>query len=231
MSRLVCAVALAGAAWAGTASAQDFRGMELSAEVLSFTDDGDIGQTAYRGSLEFGVFGAFGVAADLSFYDFAGDDGVTNANLHAFYEVSDATAVGLFYGRESYGEDATADAIGVEGLYGFGYARLEGSLGFVDDEVEDFWVAGFDGTYDFTPNISLIGGASLIQAEESSQNRISLGGEYRFGNGPAVYGEVGRVGFEDEGATYIGLGARIGLGRNGGTTFDSRGYSEELSGF
>jgi len=66
---LVCGAVAAGL-WAGAATAQGFKGAELSAEILAFTEDTDLGETTYEGSVEFGVFGGFSVAADLSYHGF-----------------------------------------------------------------------------------------------------------------------------------------------------------------
>ena len=51
------------------------------------------------------------------------------------------------------------------------------------------------------------------------------------------YAEIGRVSVEDDGGSfgpstnYIGLGARLAIGPNSGTTFDSHGLSELITGF
>jgi hypothetical protein len=236
MSRLVCTVALAGVAWTGIASAQEFKGAEVSAEVLSYTDDGDIAQTTYRGSLEFGVFGGFGVAADLSFYNFGDDESERNVTLHVLYDALAMATVGGFYSNEGY-EDGSIDSFGIEAGRSMGAAGVEGYLGFADDEESSYRFLGLDAAYDISPNISLTGGFSVIDGDEVGSSRLSIGGEYRFGDGPAVYAQVGRFNLdfdgtpEDESETFIGVGARIAVGPNRGTTFDARGLTETLSGF
>lgn len=235
MSRLVCAVALAGVAWTGAVGAQEFKGAEVSAEILSYTDDGDIAQTTYRGSLEFGVFGGFGVAADLSFYNFGDDDRLRNGTLHLLYDAMALATVGGFYSHESY-DDGSTDSFGLEAGRSMGSAGIEGYLGFADDEGDDYRFAGLDATYDLSRNISVIGAAALIDGEEVGSSRLSIGGEYRFGDGPAVYAQVGRINVdfdsaEDSSETFVGIGARIAVGPNRGTTFGTRGLSEALAGF
>ena len=236
MSRLICAVALAGVAWTGVASAQEFRGAEVSAEVLSYTDEGDIAQTTYRGSLEFGVFGGFGIAADLSFYNFGDDDKVRDGTLHFLYDAMAVATVGGFYSHESY-DDGSTDSFGFEAERNMGSAGIEGYLGFADDQGTDYRFAGIDASYEVTPNISVLGSAALIDGNEVGSSRLSIGGEYRFGDGPAVYAQVGRINIDFDGAaedsneTFVGVGARIAVGPNRGTTFESRGLSEALSGF
>lgn len=236
MSRLIGAVALVGMAWTGVASAQEFKGAELSAEILSYTDDGDIAQRTYQGSLEFGVFGGFGVAADLSFYNFGDDEKERDVTLHVLYDAMAFATVGGFYSNESY-EDGSIDSFGVEAGRSMGSAGVEGYLGFANDEDSSYRFLGVDGTYDLSRNISVIGGLSVINGDEVGSSRLSIGGEYRFGDGPAVYAQIGRMNIdfndlaEDQNETFIGLGARIAIGPNRGTTFEARGLTEALSGF
>lgn len=209
--------------------------MELSAEVLGFTDNGDIGQTTYRGALEFGVFGSLGAAADLSFYDFAGDDGGRNVTLHAFYEVLDLATVGAFYAQDSY-DEASAEAFGIEATRSMGFADVEGYAGMGEVDGDEFRILGIEGGYDFTDSIGVTGAAAYVDADSGGGNRLAIGGEYRLGRGPALFAEVGRLQRSHDGAnadeseTYLSLGARIGLGPNGATVFGSRGLKESLSG-
>lgn len=235
MNGWVRAAALAGAAWGGAACAQEFKGAELAAEVLGFGGDGDVSQTTYRGSAEMGVLGGLGVAADLSFYDF-GDDGTRNLTLHVVYDAFQFASLGAFYARDG-GDGPSADSFGVEAGRSFGAAGVDGYLGFVSDDEADYRILGLDGTYDLVAGLSLTGSANVLDADEGRVSRLAIGGEYRFGRGPAVYAEVGRVnvsddavGFEDD-ETYVGLGARIAVGPNDGTTFKPRGVNETVTGF
>lgn len=239
MRRLVCATALAGVAWTGAASAQEFKGAEVSAEILGYTDDSDLGETTYRGSLEFGVFGGFGVQADLAFHDSRTIDlGARTATIHALYDAFSLATLGLFYSRDEVDSDGLEGSVniwGIEGGRSFGMAGVEGYVGFLDGEGDDGQLAGVEGTYDITRNISAIGSADILMGD-SEATRLAVGGAYRFGEGgPSLFGEIGRVsvdaGGEDSAETFVTLGARLALGRNDGTTFGSRSLFEVLSGF
>ena len=237
MRKLAGAVALLGAAWAGGVTAQEFKGAEVSAELLAFSDGDDIVANNYRGSVEFGIMGTFGVAADLSFYDFEDGDGVRNVTLHALYDAFSFGTVGGFYARDSSEDGDPLNIFGVEGGTSFGQAGVEGYLGFGEEEDERFTIFGFDGAYDVTPAISVIASGAAVDIEGGGLSRLSIGGEYRFGDtGPAVYAEVGRVSVGDDAGfgdstRFIGFGGRIAIGPNQGTTFESRGLTEILGSF
>lgn len=236
MTRIVAA-GLAAILLSGTAQAQEFKGAEISVEALAFTEADDVVSTTYRGSAEMAVYGGFGVAADLNFYDFGDSDGIRNLTVHAIYDAFEFATVGAFYAFDS-SEGETVSTYGIEGGRSFGSAGVEGYLGLVDAEAEAFRVLGADGTYDVTDSISLTGSAAFLLADEGQASRLSAGGEYRFGGtGPALYAEIGRLSISDEvedlgaSATFVGVGARIAVGPNRGTTFESRGVYEAIAGF
>lgn len=236
MNKLFGAALLAAVAAAGAASAQEFKGAELSAEILMFDEGDDLTSMNYRGSLEFGVFGPFGGAADLSFYDFEDDDSARSVTLHAIYDAFSMATVGAFYARDSAdGQDA--DLYGIEASSSFGSFGGEVYLGMGSDEVDDIVTFGFDGAYDVTSSISVLASGAAVDLESGGFSRLSVGGEYRFGEtGPALYAEIGRlgVGIDDGDSasnTFIGLGGRIAIGPNRGTTFESRGIFELLGSF
>jgi hypothetical protein len=236
---LAAAAILAGFVGVGAAAAQDFKGAEVSAEVLAFTEDSDLGETTYRGSLEFGFFDAFGIQADLAFHDSRSIDlGARTATVHALYDAFEFATVGLFYSHdevEADGLDGSATLWGIEVGRSFGAAGAEGYLGFVDGDGDDGQIAGIEGAYDITRSISVTGSGSILMGD-SQASRLSVGGAYRFGDGgPSLYGEIGRLnvdnGIEDSSESFVTLGARLAIGRNDGTTFGSRGLFEVLSGF
>jgi hypothetical protein len=95
-----------------------------------------------------GVYGGFGVAADLNFYDFGvDDDGVSNFTLHALYDALEFATVGAFYAQDSV-NDATGTTFGVEAGRSFGQAGIESYIGFADDEGADYRILGADGAFD-----------------------------------------------------------------------------------
>lgn len=237
MRKLASAAALLSVAWAGGAMAQDFKGAEVSAELLTFNDGDEVLANNYRGSVEFGVMGTFGVAADLSFYDFEEGDSVRNITLHVLYDAFAFGTVGGFYARDSEEGFDPSNVFGVEGGTSFGQAGVEAYLGFGERNDEGFTIFGFDGAYDVTPAISITASGAAVDIDGGGLSRLSVGGEYRFGDrGPAVYAEVGRVSVgEDTGLGesrgFIGFGGRIAIGPNRGTTFESRGLNEVLGSF
>lgn len=236
MGRILGAVALVAAAWADWAAAQEFKGAELSAELLAFSEGEDATSTNYRGSVEFGVLDAFGLAADLSFYDFGDGDGARNVTLHALYDAFSFATVGAFYARDS-SDEASVDLFGIEAGRSFGAAGVEGYVGVGEEGDESFTTFGFDGAYDVTRDISITASGAAVDLEGGGISRLSVGGEYRFGaTGPALYADVGRLGVDDdaglgESTGFIGVGGRIAIGPNQGTTFESRGLFEVLGSF
>ena len=236
MGRYLGAVALLAAAWADWSMAQEFKGAELSAELLTFNEGDDVTSNNYRGSVEFGVFEAFGLAADLSFYDFEDGEGVRNITVHAIYDAFSMATVGAFYARDS-SEDERLDVMGVEAGRSFGSVGVEGYVGFGEEEDEGFTTFGFDGAFDVTPSVSLTASGAAVDLEGGGVSRLSIGGEYRFGEaGPAVYADVGRLSVGDDAGlgdstSFIGVGGRVAIGPNRGTTFESRGLYEVLGSF
>ncbi len=230
---------LAASVAAGAATAQDFKGAEVSAEILGYTDDSDLGETTYRGSLEFGIFDGFGIQADLAFHDSRTVDlGARTTTIHAIYDALDVATVGLFYSHDEVdaeGIDGSANLYGIEAGRSFGAGGGEAYFGFVDGEGDDGQVAGVEGTYDVTQNIAVTGSADFLFADTNA-TRLSIGGAYSFGDGgPSLFGQIGRLnvddGVEDSGENFVTLGARLAIGPNQGTTFGSRGLFEILSGF
>ena len=236
MARLAGAALLTCAALGSAASAQEFRGAEVSAELLTFTKGDDLTSNNYRGSVEFGLFGGFGVQADLSFYDFEDGDTVRSVTVHGLYDAFDLATVGAFYSQETVDETDTA-VFGVEAGRSFGAAEVEGYLGRGDADGEGFTTFGFDAAYEVTPTISVTASGAAVDLEGGGVSRLSVGGEFRFGEqGPAVYAEIGRLSASDDAglgdsAGFLGVGARLSLGQNRGTSFESRGLFDVLGSF
>jgi len=225
--RMIALAALAVAFGSG-AQAQSFSGAEISAEALAFSDDSDFGQTTYNGSLEFSVFGGFSVAGDLNYYGFRGFGGnSTGATLHGLYSLGPDTAVGLFYGQDWTDTD-TLDHYGVEGSTRFGGIGVEGFVGMVNGSV-DATMLGVSGNYDIGNVFTATADFGLVDADSGSTTRASIGGEMTLFNGPQVYAELGQISTDINDEAFISLGARIALGPQGGTTFDSRGLFEILN--
>lgn len=237
MTKLWRAALLAAFPVAGLAQAQEFRGAEISGEVLAYTDDSELGETTYRGSLEFGVLGGFGVQADLAFHDARTIDFGSRAfTLHASYDAFGVGTIGAFYARDTVeGSGAAPERdvalYGLEGAKALGGAAVEGYAGIFSGDGMEGQAFGLEGGYDLTGAITLTGSAAFVSGDVEA-SRLSIGGQYRFGQGPAVFAEVGRLdgSAEEDAAAFVTLGARLAIGPNDGTTFGGRGLYEVLSG-
>lgn len=224
---------------ATSAFAQGFTGAEFGLEYESFSDF-DESIISYYGAAEFEVLPQFGASADFSLYtNDAADDNVSNVTFHGFYKLGSGTGVGGFYGRDSLGTGDSIDIYGGEGAYNFGQGTVDGYVGFGDPENSENDVAfsGISIDYDLGNNIGIIAAFNtlLINADsadlETNTTSFEIGGTYTFGPGVTVFGKFGTVDIEvdDAGAvataddSYIGIGASVGFGPDGGTTFGPRG--------
>jgi len=236
MTRALAWTAIVAATVTGNAAvAQEFKGAEVSAEVLGYTDNSDLGETAYRGSLEFGIFGPFGIQADLAFHDSRTVDlGARTTTVHVTYDALAFATVGLFYSHDELDESAIDGSVSLYGLEAgrnFGAAAGEAYFGFFDSDGDNGQVAGAEGSYDISRNISVTGSADILFSDADA-TRFALGGAYRFGDGgPSVFGQVGRLNVDGDGDTFLTLGAKLAIGPSRGTTFGSRGLFDILSGF
>jgi hypothetical protein len=182
-----------------------------------------------------GVYGGFGVAADLNFYDFGvDDDGLSNFTLHALYDAFESPRWAPSTRRipaTTHGDDVRG-----RGRAQLRSRRHRGVPGLRGRRGVDYRILGADGAFDIGRNFSLTGSTAFLSADEASVSRISVGGEYRFGDaGPALYAEVGRLNVDEE---TTGFGERLDLPRPGariaaaepGTTSRSRGVYEAVAG-
>ncbi|NAZ36953.1 hypothetical protein [Rubellimicrobium sp. CFH 75288] len=227
--RHAAAAAAIGWSLATGAVAQDFRGAEISAEFLAFTEDRSFGETQYRGAVEFGIWDGFGAAADFSFHGWrAFDTDGRNLTLHAFGDLMGWATVGGFYGRDSFDGDG-ANLYGVEAATDLAGAEVQGALGYVDSEDGTGMLLLAEGRYGLG-DFGVTGFAGHLSGDLDA-TRVAFGGDYALGFGPTVYGELGRFSTEGFGETYVTVGARIAIGPRGGTTFGSRSVFSVIPGF
>jgi hypothetical protein len=192
MARLAGAALLMCAALGGAASAQEFRGAEVSAELLTFTKGDDLTSNNYRGSVEFGLFGGFGVQADLSFYDFEDGDTVRSVTVHGLYDAFDLATVGAFYSQETVTRP-TPRSSASRPAAASARRRSRAIWAGATPTARAFTTFGFDAAYEVTPTISVTASGAAVDLEGGGVSRLSVGGEFRFGEqGPAVYAEIGR---------------------------------------
>jgi hypothetical protein len=209
------------------AAAQGFDGAYISAETLGYSSDDGFGQITYSGGAQVS-FGTIAASADFTSYGFEALGGdATSGTLHASYALNPITAVGGYYGFDSYdGSDTTF--FGAEGQTSFAGATVEAFLGQAEGDIAEGTMYGLSGQFVF----GMLGVSADYAAIDDafSTDRLSVAGEWHMGLGPTLYAEWGTVsGFTDE--DYLALGVRIGIGPNGGTTFGPRSTFEISPGF
>ncbi len=208
--------------------AQGFVGAEISGSMLAYSSDTDMGETNYNGGLEFGIVPGISVAADFAYHGFRGLDGNSSTlTVHGLYDLSPTATVGLFYGQDRR-DGGDSDLYGIEGATTLSGISVDGYLGRYEGDLGEGTLLGVNGAFAFTDAISATASAGIVNADENWK-RLSIGGEYQFGNGPTVFAEVGKFDGDVDGENFISIGARIELGQ--GTTFGPRGITEILPGF
>lgn len=210
--------------------AQGFEGAELSAEMLAYTEDTNLGASSYAGGLEFGIIAGIGVGANIARHNWRGEDGnSTSYTLHGMYDVTSTATAGLFVAQDRRDAGDT-DIYGIEGATSLSGIGIEGFLGRYDGTLGTGTMLGVNGAFGFTDALSATASAGIINGEDDiSMSTVSLGGEYSFGTGPTVYAELGQQDLGEDPATFVSVGARIALGQ--GTTFGGRGLTDLLPGF
>jgi hypothetical protein len=226
------------------AAAQGFDGAYISIEKLSYPSDDNAGQMTYSGGAEFGFGPGFGVSADLTAYGFDFLDGnATSATVHAFYRVSQTTAIGAFYGYDSasltlddpftggsFDLDIDGTFYGAEGQASFAGATVEAFLGQSEGDFSQGSIYGLFGQFLFGSFGITADYVALDHEDFGIRDRYSFGGEWHSGVGPTLYAEWGKLGSESLGnesdEEFYTIGVRIGIGSNGGTTFGPRSVIE-----
>ena len=230
MTRTILGGLLAATCATG-ALAQGFSGAELSVEAGAMTDDFDVGHTVYSGSAELAFTPSISVAAGFTHLGYRGlDTAGTGYAAHGMYRMGSGLTAGLFLGRDDM--DGTAvDFAGIEGATSLASADVQGYLGQYTGDAGDGTMIGIAGAFALNDQFGFEGSLDSVSGDQDF-TRIAVGGSYQFGNGPQVFAEVGTLN-DDSGSdgTFITLGARIGIGPQGGTTFGDRGILQALGGF
>jgi hypothetical protein len=210
------------------AAAQGFDGAYISAETLGYSSDSDFGQITYSGGAQVSFGPGIAVSGDFTSYGFEALGGdATSGTLHGLYALNPITAVGAFYGFDSYANSDTS-FYGAEGQTSFAGATVEAFLGRAEGDIAEGAFYGLSGQLVF----GMFGvSADFARLDDTiATDRLSLAGEWHMGLGPTIYAEWGSVsGAIDE--DYLAFGVRIGIGPNGGTTFGPRSTFEIAPGF
>jgi hypothetical protein len=215
------------------ATAQGFTGGDLGIKLFVLSEDSDIGHTRYFGSGEFAITPSFAIAGDFASYrSNAISTNATVFMLHGIYHFDRTTSFGLFLGQER-ADEGNYDTYGVEAATNFMGATLEGFVGQSRaDDVATF--VGAAAEYPLMNQITLTGDVGFVGLDGDNFTRLSAGAEYALAVGPTLYAEAGLLGTDVDGssdsATFIGIGARLDFGPNGGTTFGRRGLFEIVPG-
>ncbi len=211
-------------------------GGSLGIEYSTPLDGQDFGGTAYYGAIEYGFSRDFSLSADLSGYrlDNISTD-ASSATIHGIYHFSETLSVGAFYGLDKLENSDARSIYGFEAGTEFVGAQVEGYLGRLDGETSNATLIGFDGIYALSDGFSLIGNGGLSLQDSADVNRFAIGAQYDMQNGPQFYFEVGKANVESGGIStdqnFIGIGTRVAIGAQRGTTFGPRSLFEILPGF
>lgn len=211
-----------------TGHAQGFEGAELSAGILAYSDDRDMGETSYAAGLQFGITPGIAVGAAFAYHGFrAGDDDSTGFTLRGLYGLTPGVTLGLFAAQDRRAGEAT-DIYGIEAATDVGGIAVEGWLGRMDGAMGDGTLFNLAGSYAFGGPFAATAEFGVVNIDDSAR-RIALGGEYRFDGGPSVFAQIGQSDADGGDETFLSIGARIELGS--GTTFGARGPNAILPGF
>ena len=228
MKTTLLAILAIGAA--SGAQAQGFEGAEISAEIRAQTGDFALGSPVYSGGLEFGITPNIAIAAGFSHYGYRGLEGNGSGyDLQGLYRLGGGTTLGLFAGRDST-DTVTYDFAGLQAGRTVAGFDLQGYLGAYDTDAAGGTLFGVSADFDFARAFTLSGSFDSV-AGDSDSSRLAIGAAYQIGTGPTVFAEFGSHNGATDSDTFITLGARIGLGPRGGTTFGQRGVLESLGGF
>lgn len=222
------AAAVALLAIPAAASAQGFTGASLEAGVLAYTNDTDFGATSYAGGAEFGIIPGLAVGADIARHNLRGEDGNATAfTLHGLYGLGPDFTAGLYIGQDRR-DAGNTDFYGAEVAMRISGIEAEGFFGRYEGQIGEGTMVGIDGAFLLTNEFSATGRAALVNGPEDMTS-VSVGGEYRFYQGPALFAEVGRSNFDGNGDTFIAVGAKIDIGS--GTSFSGRGITDIFPNF
>lgn len=223
-TRTILAAALV--ATPGIALAQGFEGAQVAASVTALGNSGDVDISNYGGGIQFGIGAGISVELDFGLHDWRAISGQSRSmTLHAIYELTPGISAGLYYGEE-HPDSGKVSTYGIEGTSEFGSLDVGGYLGHVEDTVDSATALGVDATMNWGSAFAFSAAVDSYSGMIDMQN-ISLGGEYRFASGPAVFADIGQYSVGGASENYVAIGARVELGR--GTTFRDRGPSNILS--
>ncbi|WP_342075523.1 outer membrane beta-barrel protein [Yoonia sp. SS1-5] len=223
------------------ATAQGITGGELGFGYSTFLDD-DIDTSLYtfNGGVEIGFSPEFSLGLSGASYSAASgdEDNITDTNItvHGIFNLNDATALGVFVGRDFLAEeeidpdDPTAEIaeattyVGAEARTSFAGGSVEGYLGFLDSDIDGDddvtqTIFGVEAAYEAAPSFDVLLGIDSYRVSDDDESitvtAVSIGGAYKIAGGPSIYGEFGNVSISgSDGDVDVSFGDEsfVGLG-------------------
>ena len=229
------------------ALAQDFAGSIDINHTNITEDDADIASTQFAVSGAIAISPQFAFGANVASYDVETvDDAATNITLHGMYRVSPTATIGLFASQDTQG-DFDNTAWGIETGVATRGAKFEAYYGWVDGldgtavGFDDFSIWGGSVAFRVAQGFSLTAAIDAFSGSDDDYTETfstaTIGGLYDFGNGAAIYADLGSIGIngrDDEylydfgDASYVGIGARFAFGADRGTVLGPRGVDQSF---
>ncbi len=241
MKKIIATSALTSLLLAGAAHAVEVTGGYLDLGYSTFTDSdlGDVFNLNGAGELAFAR--AFSAQLDLGAYRFQDlGETATNWTLHGNWHTSGAASFGAFYGQEDI-DNVDFEFYGLEAGFDAGEAEIEGYL--ARHELSDFsdvdgTLFGISATTDLNDQWQLAASFDRVDnlLNALDYNLFAVTANYAAGANAQVYGKLGVAHISSpivSGSTneaYIGVGVRVNLGNERGTTFGRRGVLARLPG-
>ncbi|OWY14617.1 hypothetical protein B6V72_05045 [Thioclava sp. F34-6] len=186
------------------------------------------------GSAEIGFGPTFSVQGDLAYANYGNgadfDMDTNNVALHTIYHPNEATALGVFFGRDTLdGENTNYHGIevghGIGAFWGEAYFTRVKDLGAKGD------LYGVSGRYTLNDRIEFNASLDNFNVSYLNTNRVSFGMDYRVNDAFTLNGTVGHLEMGYGGASdFISIGAKFTFGPNKGATFEQRDLLRYLPG-
>ncbi len=220
---------------ATSASALEFTGGTIGADYTAYTSENleDLSETGFFTELEFAIAPSFSMALNISRNSIDVDGSSfslseSDFSLHGIYDVNDAVKIGAFYGNSGIYYFET-DNYGVEAAYDGGSFNVSGYVATADFAAADetMTLFGMNGDYIFENGFGLQAAVDVVDFQDFdlTSTTSTIGATYDFGNGVAIYGDLGRIDVDEgnfsEDVTFVTVGTTFAFGPNAGTTFKS----------
>ncbi len=190
-----------------------------------------VNKSELSGSMEYAFSPQFSVQGDMALRLLDDTDLDSHAfTLHGGYHLNDATAVGLFVGRD-WVENGSVDFYGAEAAGQYGLISYDGALTHVDGDGADANALTLSGAYALNDQFDLGGRFGYMDIEDTDITQLGVTAAYDLSPGLKMTGEVGVMEFDGKTSeSYIGVGIKATFGQQGGTTFDRRGFVDFFPG-